>query len=166
MKTRIMILVSVAALLAVPVFAEFHEDMDKQKEQDQQKYQQKDQQMDQQLSQQMDQQKPKTVAEITAVEEGTEVNLKGSITEEQEENFYLFKDDTGELKLKISEDVWGDREVNPDKELEITGSAAKQPDTNELYIDVSEIEESGEMPEDAEQKRQEREQQPEDSGLF
>ena len=163
MKTRIMVLISVAALLAVPLFADYHEQMGEEK------------------GQQMDQQKAQTVEEITAAEEGTEVKLEGNIIEEHEENFYLFKDDTGELKLKISDDVWGDREVNPDQELEVKGSVAMQPDTDELYIDVSEIEESGEMPEhakqkreeaqqkrqEAEQRRQEREQQQEeDSGWF
>lgn len=65
--------------------------------------------------------KAKTVEEALKMEKGTMAHLTGFIDEKLDTGMYLFHDDTGKINLDISDDVWKDRKLEPEKEVKVHG---------------------------------------------
>ena len=67
---------------------------------------------------------------------GEMVNLKGSIVEDLGSQRYLFKDETGQIKLTISKEVMVSDKINPEDGVEIFGEL-KDSTEDKFIIDVS-----------------------------
>lgn len=62
-----------------------------------------------------------TVAEVANTRLGRYVTLDGHIVEHLREEYYTFRDDTGEIRVEIEPDVWRGREVTPETPVRILG---------------------------------------------
>jgi len=72
------------------------------------------------------------------MDKGTEASLTGFVEEKLMAEMYLFSDDTGKINLKIPNDVWKDRELEPEKEVKIHGEIDVDDD-GKNYIKVDKI---------------------------
>jgi len=67
---------------------------------------------------------------------GEMVNLKGSIIEDLGSQKYLFKDDTGQIKLNISSEVMVSDKIKAEDDIEIYGQI-KDSTQDKFIVDVS-----------------------------
>lgn len=62
-----------------------------------------------------------TVAAATAARPGTYVTMTGSVVSHLREDYYLFRDASGEVRVEIADGVWGGRQVGPDMRVRLVG---------------------------------------------
>lgn len=62
-----------------------------------------------------------TAAEAGAARPGTYVTLEGSIVAHLREDYYTFRDASGDLRVEVSGEVFGNRTVSPDARLRLLG---------------------------------------------
>jgi uncharacterized protein (TIGR00156 family) len=62
-----------------------------------------------------------TVAEALRLRDDTPVILQGRIVRHIRSEYYLFSDETGNIRIEIPPRVWGDLRINQDDVIEITG---------------------------------------------
>jgi uncharacterized protein (TIGR00156 family) len=62
-----------------------------------------------------------TVASAAAARPGTYVTMTGSIASHLRGDYYLLRDASGEVRVEISEGVWGGRPVSPDTKVRVVG---------------------------------------------
>lgn len=60
-----------------------------------------------------------TVKEATNARVGTYVTVTGNLASHQRENYYTFRDKTGEIRVEIQPDVWQNRKVGPDTQVRL-----------------------------------------------
>lgn len=68
-----------------------------------------------------DDRKVMNVSDVAGMKEGADICLEGNITREVDKDYYIFKDNTGEIKVKISKSVWGKTNITPDHTARIIG---------------------------------------------
>ncbi len=62
-----------------------------------------------------------SVAQARDARVGTYVTLTGSIVSHLREEYYMFRDKSGEIRIEVSSPVWGGRQVGPEKTVRIMG---------------------------------------------
>ncbi len=62
-----------------------------------------------------------SVASALDARAGTYVTLTGSIVSHLREDYYMFRDDSGEIRVEVSGKVWGGQQVGPEKTVRIMG---------------------------------------------
>ncbi len=62
-----------------------------------------------------------SVAEAREQRVDTYVLVTGSIVAHLRENYYTFRDDTGDIRVEIQDRVWAGRPVTPDNTVQILG---------------------------------------------
>ena len=62
-----------------------------------------------------------TVAAAAAARPGTYVTMTGAVTAHLREDYYLFRDGSGEIRVEIADGVWGGRSVGPDDRVRLVG---------------------------------------------
>lgn len=67
----------------------------------------------------------KTVAEANRMRSGSQVVLTGHIVHNIREEYYLFRDNTGEIRVEISRRVWGGLSVTENDLVEIRGEVER-----------------------------------------
>lgn len=86
---------------------------------------------------------PSITKEITAVEQaqasrrGQDVTLTGFIVKHLRDRYYLFRDKTGEMRVRIDRHRWRDRRVTTKTPVRLTGRIDR--DFQELYINVRQM---------------------------
>jgi uncharacterized protein (TIGR00156 family) len=60
-----------------------------------------------------------TVAEAHEARPGTYATLTGRLINRLREDYYTFRDDSGEIRVEIPASVWKGRAVNPDTEVRL-----------------------------------------------
>lgn len=75
-----------------------------------------------------------TVAQAKEVRLGTDVTLEGNVVERQRDDYYTFRDATGDIRVEIERDVWRGRQVGPEQKVRITGEVERG--WRGRYIDV------------------------------
>lgn len=85
--------------------------------------------------------KAETVAKALELVNEAPVVLTGSLVSKDvaEKDIYIFKDDTGEVKVKIERRVFGGKEVTPETKIRIGGRVEKE-DGKDVVIDVRNLE--------------------------
>ena len=79
-----------------------------------------------------------TVSQLNQLQEGEKVELTGQLQQQPgEENIYLYQDDTGQIKVEISQDAWGDQQFQPDQKYKIEGEIVKEQD--KVHIKADEV---------------------------
>lgn len=62
-----------------------------------------------------------SVAAVQSVRIGSYVALEGSVVAHLREDYYLFRDDSGEIRVEISRRAFAGQEVGPDDRVRIMG---------------------------------------------
>jgi len=78
-----------------------------------------------------------TVEQAKTARDDTKVVLRGHIIEHIRSDDYLFKDNTGTIRVDIDHDKWMGQTVTPETLVEIQGEVDK--DWNSVEIDVKSI---------------------------
>ena len=75
-----------------------------------------------------------TVSEAQAARRGQTISLEGYIVKHLRDNYYLFRDKTGEMRAKIDRHIWRDRKVTSKTRVRLSGKLDR--DFREHYINV------------------------------
>lgn len=78
-----------------------------------------------------------TVAGAHEVRLGRDVTLDGHVVEHLREDYYTFRDATGDIRVEIDRGTWKGREVGPSDKVRITGEVER--DWRGRYIDVERL---------------------------
>lgn len=62
-----------------------------------------------------------TVADVQSLRMGSYVVLTGNIVDHQRSDYFTFRDSTGEIRVEIEPQVWRDRPVTPETDVQIMG---------------------------------------------
>jgi uncharacterized protein (TIGR00156 family) len=62
-----------------------------------------------------------TVAAASEARPGTYVTLTGSIVAHLREDYFLFRDPTGEVRVEVADEVWRGRPVSPETRVRLLG---------------------------------------------
>lgn len=62
-----------------------------------------------------------TVADAAAARAGVYLTLEGAIASHLREDYYLFRDSTGEIRVEIEPEVFAGRRVTPETRLRLLG---------------------------------------------
>ena len=65
--------------------------------------------------------KEATATEARRAPPGSYVRLEGAIVAHLRDDYYRFRDDSGEIRVEIGAEVWGDREVGPADTVRLLG---------------------------------------------
>jgi uncharacterized protein (TIGR00156 family) len=82
--------------------------------------------------------RPATVAEALDARLGSNVTLTGHIVSHQRDDYFTFRDDTGEIRVEIDRRTWGGREVTPEHRVRLAGEIERS--VFRRYIDVERLE--------------------------
>ena len=80
---------------------------------------------------------PTTAKEAATLRDDARVVLRGSIVQHLGKDKYLFKDDSGTIRVEIDGDKWGGQTITPKDAVEIHGEVDK--DWNSVEIEVDRI---------------------------
>jgi uncharacterized protein (TIGR00156 family) len=86
---------------------------------------------------------PSRSQQITTVEQalmarrGHDVTLKGYVVEHLRDRYYLFRDATGEIRVRIDRLRWPNRRVTSKTPVQLTGRIDR--DFRELYVNVGRL---------------------------
>ncbi len=84
------------------------------------------------------QQNVKSADSVKDAAEGTIVILEGTITNQLQDDFYMFKDASGDVLVEIDEDIIGNRKVAPGSKVHLTGKVDKR-NNNQAAVEVDEL---------------------------
>ena len=62
-----------------------------------------------------------TVAAAAAARAGTYVTVSGTIASHLREDYYMFRDDSGEIRVEIAQRVFAGRRIGPDTRIRLVG---------------------------------------------
>jgi uncharacterized protein (TIGR00156 family) len=62
---------------------------------------------------------PTTVKQVDQARLGTYVTVTGHLVAHLRENFFTFRDDTGEIRVEIENSVWKNRQIGPDTKVRL-----------------------------------------------
>ena len=60
-----------------------------------------------------------TVAQAQAARSGTYVTVTGNVVSHLREEYYLFRDSSGEIRVEIDDSVWRNRKVDPETRVRL-----------------------------------------------
>ena len=66
-----------------------------------------------------------TVAEVSQVRPGTQVILTGNFIQRYRDQYYRFRDATGEMLVEVDRRVWRNRPIGPYTKVQITGDVER-----------------------------------------
>lgn len=75
-----------------------------------------------------------TVAQALGMSHDSGVTLRGRIVQRLGDELYLFRDNTGSIKVDISRDKWNGQQVGPNDMLEIQGEVDKEWNSMEIEV--------------------------------
>lgn len=79
-----------------------------------------------------------TVAAVGNARIGSDVTLTGNVTGHIRDEYFTFRDDSGEIRVEIENRTWQGRKVGPDDKVRITGEIERG--FGGRYIDVKSLE--------------------------
>lgn len=82
---------------------------------------------------------PTTVQQVADARLGSYVTLSGRIVAHQGEDYYTFRDATGEMRVEIESEVWRNREVDPDTDVRLSGEVDRNRRGRYLSVDSLEV---------------------------
>jgi uncharacterized protein (TIGR00156 family) len=62
---------------------------------------------------------PSTVKEVYQARLGTYVTVTGRLVTHLRENYFTFRDDTGDIRVEIENSVWENRQIGPDTKVRL-----------------------------------------------
>jgi uncharacterized protein (TIGR00156 family) len=79
-----------------------------------------------------------TVKQAQTARRGQDITLEGFVIKHLRQNYYIFRDATGEMRAEINRHVWRNRRVTSESPIRLIGKVDR--DVRELYIDVDRLE--------------------------
>lgn len=79
-----------------------------------------------------------TVEELQTARRGQEASLQGLVVKHLRDRYYLFRDSTGEMRVRIDRHVWRNRRVTSKDRIRLFGEIDR--DFQELYLNVNRLE--------------------------
>ena len=79
-----------------------------------------------------------TVEQALTARRGQDVTLEGFVVKHLRERYYLFRDTTGEMRVKIDRHRWRNRRVTSKTPVQLIGRIDRE--VRELYINVGSLE--------------------------
>lgn len=79
-----------------------------------------------------------TVAQVANARPGSYVTLTGHIVDHQREDYYTFRDSTGEIRVEIEDEDFRGQKVTPETQVRLTGEI--DTGLRGRYIDVDTVE--------------------------
>lgn len=80
-----------------------------------------------------------TAVSISDMRDDTKVTMEGHLVEQLSEEHYLFKDDTGDVKVEIDDKVFRGANVTPETRVRLVGEVDKDWQTFTVDVDYLEI---------------------------
>jgi len=62
-----------------------------------------------------------TVAQVADMRLGSYVTVTGNVVAHQRQNYFTFRDGTGEIRVEIENSVWQNRQVGPETTVRLLG---------------------------------------------
>lgn len=66
-----------------------------------------------------------TVAQLNQARLGSYVTVTGQVVDHQRQNYYTFRDKTGEIRVEIAESLWQGRKVSPETRVRLLGEVSR-----------------------------------------
>jgi len=82
---------------------------------------------------------PVTVEQVRQTLPGRYVTVVGNIVAHQRENYYTFRDATGEIRVEIEPHVWQGREITPDIRVRLTGEIDASVRGRYIWVETLQI---------------------------
>lgn len=79
-----------------------------------------------------------SVAAAKHLNDGAKISLEGFIIGHLREDYYLFRDESGEIGIEIEADVWSDKQVVPDTYVRVYGEL--EHESGFIYLEVHRLE--------------------------
>lgn len=79
-----------------------------------------------------------TVEQLQTARRGQEVSLQGLVVKHLRDRYYLFRDSTGEIRVRIDRHLWRNRRVTSKDQIRLFGRVDR--DFQELYLNVTRLE--------------------------
>ncbi|NEX16117.1 MAG: hypothetical protein C1943_05650 [Halochromatium sp.] len=81
-----------------------------------------------------------TVEQARQARIGTYVTLTGNIVAQQREDYYRFRDQTGEIRVEIETPVWRNRKIGPDTKVRLVAEVDRNAaGTRYLWVESLEL---------------------------
>jgi len=77
---------------------------------------------------------PSTVKQVNQARVGSYVTVTGHIVAHQRQNFFTFRDDTGEIRVEIENSVWRNRQIAPETQVRLLGEVDRGVSGRYLWV--------------------------------
>jgi len=75
-----------------------------------------------------------TVTQLAGARLGSYVTVTGNIVAHQREDYYTFRDGTGEIRVEISNSVWQNRKIGPETRVRLLAEIDRGPAGRYLWV--------------------------------
>jgi len=82
---------------------------------------------------------PSTVQQVSQARIGSYVTVTGNIVAHQRQNFFTFRDDTGEIRVEIENAVWQNRKVAPETRVRLLAEVDRGVAGRYLWVKSLEV---------------------------
>lgn len=83
--------------------------------------------------------RPSTVAKVSRARPGSYVTLTGNIVSHQRSDYFLFRDETGEIRVEVSPSVFAGRAVKPETRVRLVGEVEVGLSGRYVWVESLEI---------------------------
>lgn len=80
-----------------------------------------------------------TVAQIEGSRLGSYVSVTGHVVAHQREDYYTFRDETGEIRVEIGSSVWQGRKVGPETKVRLLAEIDRGAAGRYLWVKTLEV---------------------------
>lgn len=75
-----------------------------------------------------------TVAQISQARLGSYVTVTGQVVNHQRQNYFTFRDATGDIRVEIEDSVWQGRKVAPETKVRLLGEVSRGLSGRYLWV--------------------------------
>jgi uncharacterized protein (TIGR00156 family) len=75
-----------------------------------------------------------TVAQVADAQLGSYVTVTGNVVAHQREDYFTFRDATGEIRVEIGRSIWQNRKVGPEARVRLLGEIDSGPAGRYLWV--------------------------------
>lgn len=75
-----------------------------------------------------------TVAQLRQARVGSYATVEGRIVAHQRQNYYSFRDASGEIRVEIEPALWQNRKIGPDDKVRLVGEVDQGPAGRYLWV--------------------------------
>jgi uncharacterized protein (TIGR00156 family) len=65
------------------------------------------------------------VAEARDARLGSYITVTGNIVSHQRENYFTFRDATGDMRVEVEDDIWQNRKIGPEVKVRLLGEVGR-----------------------------------------